>query len=87
MDNAQLLQNLEDLADQLSVEIRYENLDGSLGGLFRLRGRSCILLDRNLSVAERLKLVSRSLAKLHLDGVFIPPAVREILEQQATSSS
>jgi len=87
MENAQLLQNLEDLADQLSVEIRYEDLDGSLGGLFRLRGRSCILLDRNLSVAERLKLVSRSLAKLHLDGVFIPPAVPEILEQEATSPS
>jgi hypothetical protein len=87
MDNAQLLQSLEGLAGQLSVDIRREDLEGGPGGLFRLRGRFCILLDRNLSVAERVELMTRSLAKLPLDGVFIPPAVREMLEQQATSSS
>lgn len=90
MENAQLLQNLEAIAGELSVEIRLENLEdlgGSRGGLFRLRGQPCILMDRNLSVPERVNLLARSLAQLPLDGVFMPPAVRELLESRATSPS
>ncbi len=88
MKNAQLLQTLEAVAAELSVEIRIENLadlGGHRGGLFRLRGQPCILMDRNSSVPERVDLLTRSLARLPLDGVFMPPAVRELLESRATS--
>jgi hypothetical protein len=85
MENVQLLQSLEAVADELSVEIRHEDLEGSRGGLFRLRGHCCILVDRNSSVAERVDLLVRSLSQLPLDGVFMPPAVREMLERRATS--
>ncbi len=86
MENVQLLQSLEAVAEELSVDIRHEDLEGGRGGLFRLRGRSCILVDRNLSVAERVDLMTRSLSQLPLDGVFMPPAVRELLEFRATSA-
>ena len=85
MEDAQLLQSLEIVADELAVEVRREDLDGSRGGLCRLRGRTCILVDRNLSLAERVDLMARSLARLPLDGVFMPPAVRELLEQRSAS--
>ena len=87
MENAQLLHSLEAVADELAVEIRHEDLEGSCGGLYRLRGRICILLDRNLSVSERVTLMVRSLAQLPLDGLFIPPAVRELLESRASPRS
>ena len=83
MTDAQLLQTLEAVADELGVEIRREVLDGSRGGLVRLRGRPCILVDRDLSLPERVDLMARSLARLPLDGVFIPPVVREFLEVRA----
>ena len=82
MNDARLLQELEAVASELSVEIRLEDLEGSRGGLFRLRGQTCILLDRELSVPERVDLMVRSLARLPLDGVFLRPAVRELLQER-----
>jgi hypothetical protein len=87
MENAQLLHSLEAVAGELAVQIRHEDLEGSPGGLYRLRGRICILVDRNLSVSERVDLMARSLAQLPLDGVFMPPTVRELLESRAMPTS
>lgn len=82
MDDAHLLQELETLACDLAVEVRREDLEGSRGGLYRLRDRTCILIDRRLSVPERVDLMARALACLPLGGVFIRPAVRELLERR-----
>ena len=82
MTDAQLLQTLEAVADDLGVEIRREDLEGSRGGLCRLRGRPCILVDRDLTLPERVDLVARSLARLPLDGVYMPPVVREYVEER-----
>ncbi len=84
IEEARLLQELEAVASQLSVEIRHEDLDGSRGGLFRLRGQTCILLDRELSLRERVDLMARALARLPLDDVFLRPAVREYLDRWTT---
>lgn len=85
MDNANLLHILEAVADELAVEIRQDDLQGSRGGLYRLNGRACILVDRNLSLPERVALMVRSLACLPHDGVFMPPAVRELLDSASAS--
>ena len=84
IEGVRLLQELEAVASQLSVEIRHEDLEGSRGGLFRLRGQTCILLDRELSLPERVDLMARALARLPLDDVFLRPAVREYLEERTT---
>lgn len=84
MNDARLLQELEAVASELSVEVRHEDLEGSRGGLIRLRGQTCILLDRDLSIPERLELMARSLARLPLDDVFLRPAVRELLRDRAS---
>ena len=83
MNDAHLLQELEAVASQLSVEVRHEDLEGSRGGLVRLRGQRCILLDRELSVPERVELMAGALARLPLDDVFLRPVVRELLEDHA----
>lgn len=83
MDHARLLQELEAVAAELAVEVRREDLDGSRGGLCRLRGRTCILLDRSLSVPERVDLMVGALSQLALDDVFVRPAVRELLERRS----
>ena len=85
MDHARLLQELEAVAAELAVEVRREDLDGSRGGLYRLRGRTCILLDRFLSVPERVDLMVGALSQLALDDVFVRPAVRELLERRSAS--
>ena len=84
MNEAHLLQELEAVASQLSVEVRHEDLEGSRGGLIRLRGETCILLDRALPVRERVEVMAGALARLPLDDVFLRPAVRVLLEDRAS---
>jgi hypothetical protein len=83
MEPTKVLQELESLAASLSVEVRYDDLDGP-GGLCRYGGRSRLIVNRALSVAERVRVISRALARLPLDDVFVRPQIRELLEGHAT---
>ena len=79
MEQATILQELETLAADLAVEIRYEALEGN-GGLCRYEDKTCIIANRALAVSERVHLLSRELARFPLDDVFIRPRIRELLE-------
>ena len=81
MNQILLLQELETLAAQLGVELRYEELETS-GGLCRYSGKLCLIVDRRLPLARRIALLSRELGRLPLEGVFLRPSVRELLEKQ-----
>ncbi len=86
MEDAIILQELEALAAELSVDLRFEDLQGeSSGGLCRLGGRVYLFLDRTLSVPARVQLLVRELADLPLHGVFVRPGVRELLEAHGQS--
>jgi hypothetical protein len=80
MNQALLLQELETLAAQLGVELRYEELE-SQGGLCRYGGKLCLIASRHLPLAGRIHLLSRELGRLPLEGVFLRPSVRELLER------
>jgi|AP95_1055475.scaffolds.fasta_scaffold02518_8 hypothetical protein len=77
-----LLTELEDLAADLAVDIRFEELE-SAGGLCRYGGRTCLLVNRRLSVLERVDLISTELASLPLEDIFIRPRLRELLESRS----
>ena len=79
MDEAIVLQELEALAEELAVELRYDALESN-GGLCKFRGKTCLILNRALSVSERIHLLSRELSRFPLDDVFIRPHIRELLE-------
>ena len=82
MDNAIVLQELEALAGDLEVEVRYDDLDGH-GGLCRYGGRTCLLVNQRLSVLERVALMASELASLPLGDIFIRPQLRELLESRS----
>jgi len=86
MNEATLLQHLEDIASRLGVELRYENLGQSgvrsAGGFCRVSGRPMILVNRKDSRRRKILVLARSLKKLDLEGIFIPPAVRKLIESQ-----
>ncbi|MEW6140826.1 MAG: hypothetical protein AB1733_21610 [Thermodesulfobacteriota bacterium] len=86
MNETCLLEHLEDIARRLGVELRYENLCQGLvrseGGYCRLAGKPMILLNRRDSRDQKIRVLCKSLKKLDLQGIFIPPAVRKVLESQ-----
>ncbi len=81
MDQVAILQELETLAADLAVEIRYEELDGR-GGLCRYGDKTCIIANRALQVSERVHLLSKELSRFPLDDIFIRPRIRELLEDR-----
>lgn len=87
MNEVSLLEHLEEITRRLGVELRYENLGTSGircdGGYCRVAGKPMILLNRKDSRRRKILVLARSLRKLDLEGIFIPPAVREVIEAQS----
>ena len=80
MDDSIILQDLESLATDLAIEIRYDALEGR-GGLCKYGGKTYLIVNRSLSVQERIHLLSRALSRFPLGDVFLRPQIRELLEK------
>lgn len=85
MQPEQLLSRLEGLAEQLKIPVRYaalatEELPGR-GGLCILRGERRIIIERTLGYQEKARLLALGLAQFDLEGVFVLPAVRRVIEE------
>jgi len=74
------LRDLEGVAARLSIPVRYEKGD-MRGGLCRLKEALQIIINADLSDEEKTDVLAESLAQTNLDAVYVPPRVRELLEQ------
>jgi GGDEF domain-containing protein len=79
MREVQVLEALEEVAKRLGIPLRRESFRGD-GGLCRLRGESIIIINRSRTPAEQLRILARGLSEVDLDGVFIPPAARAMID-------
>jgi hypothetical protein len=88
MNETLLLEHLEQIANRLGVDLRYENLGiggiRSDGGYCRVSGKDMILINRKDSRRKKILVLAKSLKRLNLEGIFIPPAVRKILDTRNT---
>ena len=89
MEPENIYQCLEGLAEQLGISIRYQDLyDQELharSGLCTLRGRHVYIMDRSTSLSDRIRLLSQCLCRMDLEGVYVLPAVRELLDAARTT--
>ena len=89
MKAEQLTQVLETAAQQLGVKIRYEILVASGptggGGLCKIKGEWCVIMDKKTAPSERASILCDALATMDTDGIFLPPKVREMLAQRRSS--
>lgn len=87
MTEINLLELLEEIAMKMGVELRYENLAANgirtEGGFCKLLGKPMILIDRKDSKRRKILILAKSLGKLNLEGIFIPPAVRKVIETRS----
>ena len=86
-DNAdRLLSQLEWLGHTLGIDIRYEVLgeNGDLAetrsGLCRLKDDRILLVDDQLSTIEKCGVLVKAFQRFDLCNVFVPPAVRRLIE-------
>jgi hypothetical protein len=72
---------LESLAEEMGVRIRYEKGDFD-GGYCILRDERIIVVNRKLNVNRKVSVISQGLNQLGLDNVFIKPVVRLCIEDE-----
>jgi hypothetical protein len=76
----QITETLEAAAAHIGIRVRYETMTGETagsGGLCKIRGQWCVIMDRRTPAAERAALLIDALAGFDTDGVFLPPEIRE----------
>ncbi|MFC1849427.1 hypothetical protein ACFL27_04375 [candidate division CSSED10-310 bacterium] len=75
-----LLERFEELAAKLGIIISYERgLEGP-GGLCRIKDQNMILINRNLTVQDKIDVIVDSIIQFPLDNHYILPELREYLE-------
>jgi hypothetical protein len=82
MKPEQLTEALEQAAKQLGIQVRYDTMTGDVaggGGLCKLKGQWCVIIDRKTPPSDRAATLTEALAQFDTDGVFLPPKVREAL--------
>jgi len=84
LDENTLLGQLEELAQSLGIEIRYEALkrEGSFfpGGLCRLKGEYVLILNSAATVSDKIQTLAKSVNRFDLSKVYLRPGLRDFLE-------
>jgi hypothetical protein len=86
MDDRHLEKLLRDTLQKLGVRIRVEKLEdgdggvGKGGGFCRLDHEPLVVLSSIATSKQRIDILVSALRQLDTSGIFIPPAVRDLLD-------
>ncbi|MDJ0851512.1 MAG: hypothetical protein QNK04_24325 [Myxococcota bacterium] len=92
METAELMETLLDLAREVDLEVRLVGeTDGALtSALCRVRGRTWVVLSRSDPAPAQIEVLVQGLratAGDALDGRYLPPAVRDLLDGEPPGAS
>jgi hypothetical protein len=78
------LEQLEEAAQSLGIEIRYEPFKGenslAPGGLCRLKGEYLLILNSRSVLSERINAIASAISRFDLSATYLRPELREFLE-------
>jgi len=87
VDEPTLLHRLEELAQSLDISIRYERMEGEkasmTGGLCRIRGKHTIIINKQISLEQKVRALKRALKRFDLSRIYVKPALRDLLEKNS----
>ncbi len=81
----QLYEELEQVLTKLGVELREDPIDEgvhSRGGLCNIKGRTLLIINRNLTLSEKNELFIQSIQNFDLESIYLKPYVRDIIKQK-----
>ena len=87
MDETRLIDYLEELAENLGIEIRYEAIrqdEDSIyiaGGLCLLKGEYLLIINTKATARERIKTLATAIKHFDIDRIYIRPVLRELLDK------
>ena len=84
MENEQLLEELKIVVERCGISYELRDLsDNELNiksGLCEVDSQRKLIIDRRLTDSGRINIIIKTLKSENLDSIFMPPAVREIIE-------
>ncbi len=86
MDYSILLKELENIAQQLGIKIRYEkgNFDG---GYCILKDQKILVINKKLFDSRKSSIIARGIAEIGIDNLYIKPAIRRFIEDEVDKFS
>lgn len=85
LDDGVLLNQLEELAGKLGIEIRYGNIaveeSHRTGGLCRVKGQYVLIIHSRLTVKEKIGIVTKTLKGFETGNVYLIPVIRKLLDK------
>ena len=86
MDNHELEKILLDTLKRLGVKVRVEVVEDSSGGFCRLDKEPLVVVSPGLLQSTRCEIFISALRKLDTSGIYLPPAIRDLLEEDSDAS-
>jgi hypothetical protein len=81
MTQEQMAKELESLAANSGISIRYEKGDFE-GGYCVLKAERLIMVNKKLAPPKKASILAQGLAEIGIDEVYLKPAVREFIEDE-----
>ena len=79
MEAEEVLQAFETLARTLNIKVRYDKGDFK-GAMCRVGDENLLLLQKDADLSKNIHVFARELSKINLDGIYIMPVLRHIIE-------
>lgn len=84
MNREQILEQLTSALEKCGIVVELRNLgDGEIdikSGLCETADRRMLIIDRCLPIQQKIELSIKTLESENLDDIFLPPAIREMVE-------
>jgi hypothetical protein len=81
MTHEQILAELEQLASNCGIVVRYEKGDFD-GGYCVLKAERLIVINKRLAPVRRAPVLAHGLAEVGIDEMYLKPAIREYIEDE-----
>ena len=85
MKQEELIEELQSVAQQLGVTVRYEKGDFE-GGYCILREQKMLLINKRLMPARRASVLALALREIGMENVFLRPALRAYIDDEAAKA-
>lgn len=86
MEHNELMAELESVASQLGMKLRYEKGDFE-GGYCVLKSERILVVNKKLPPAKRLSVLARGISEIGLNNIYVKPAVRDFIEDQVSKAA
>ena len=87
MNPSAALNELQELAKKLDVEIVFDHFTGDgarTGGVCKVKGKWRVIIERRVSDGEKVSVLARALCRFDNEAHFVSPGVRALLDAQST---